>query len=770
MSIEVVGRIVEVIYPRGKAKHTSNPKYIVLDERGGTEKRYVCESEYNCDVKCHDIIVCECILKGEEFFISKPPFVRVGVSNEAIKQFFRENIRGCGVSRANALYNALEDMADDGSVSNYLSELAELCLRGSDDTLLSSFGKVVGRVSPTQLLMSWYHKFDKRRLKLLGLTYTQIRECEKVCGSYFKVYQRIIDNVMTMYPIPLDKSIEILERLKRQPATEDVECGKIVRRMYENMTNRGWTCTPIYVALREFPALKEHSDRLLKDYDVIKEHECAYLKYAHKVENYVSNYLINLINQDNIKDTSTPFVDVSEYNPYSIKPSRLEAEFRPSATLSEDQKVAIQGALDHKVSIITGFPGTGKTSSIREIVHNLEQRNIEYAICAFTGKAVARLRSVLSSTVPMTFHLKIKKEKSSKFRHLIIDEASMVTTELFYDFIQRFPFPFSITFVGDPDQLPPIGWGSLFSECIKSSTIPKYNLTTNHRVYDVEGEEDGIILNTKAMVQHTLKSNMKFTPTRNFVISPGNINTISAFAQAFKKQNILSKDITVISPYNKDVEVINKAFQKLYNDDKEGVVDKRGTRWILDDRVMMTKNDYDINVMNGEEGVISSVRDDSIKVDFGPGREFDFPLEPKSRRYGKRSFKGGYNDDDEERTVKKLIHSYCVTVHRSQGSEWDYVIMYLPPGRSQPSYITKNLVYTGLTRAKRALFFIGNVDELEASTTRSLPYRCENFTKRLSDSLDEWESDNGHIREGEGEERICDIDYLDDYDPEFDGY
>ena len=786
-SFELVGKVKSVERRRYR-RNSDATKFTVLDSRGGNTTPVTCVCSFFCPIHVNDLIVATCVKKEKEVHITKPPFVRVGADRESIVDYFCKNVRGLGPIRGGNLYDFIERIAGAGKVDQHLSGLAESWMKTGDDQILQSFTEFINDSSFSYLLMQWYHKFDKRRLHLLGLTNTEISECEKISGSYYKIYEMCLNNPFILYPIPEAKCMVILNRLKRPPKREDIECGKIVRKMYENMVVRGWTCTPVTFLAQEFKELRDVGPTLLKDYGVVKEYDCAYLGYPHKVESFVSGHLSKLIHSDTINDTTTEFVHPNDYNPVSPIHSRMEAEFRASATLSEDQKRAIQGALDHKISIITGGPGTGKTMSIKEIVYNLEQRNLDYAICAFTGKAVARLRSILCSTVPMTFHLKIKKQKSARFKVLIVDEASMVTTELLYTFIQCFDFPFNIVFVGDPDQLPPIGWGSLFSECIASKTIPKYELVVNHRVYDIEGEQDGILLNTKRMAKHgadeTLKMGakapsmpMKFTPTGNFVLVPGNIDQISAFAHAFKHQGIRAHDITVITPYNKDVTIINGAFQKLYTcvnadtkEENECAFDSRGFKWYLHDRVMMTKNDYEINVMNGEEGEVMEVHSDKIKVAFGPGRSFDFPLEPTKRRYGTSKEKDDEYGGDEERTVKKLVHSYCVTVHRAQGSEWDYVIFYLPIGRSQPSYITKNLVYTGLTRAKRALFFIGNIPELEASTTRSLPFRCEKLTKRLGETLEVWEADQGALRDGEDDYHNHYEDDEDEYEPEWDGY
>lgn len=1036
---DVVG-IVTWVQARRYKRNRDAEKFKVKDSRAAINKEIVCLCQYFCPIQKGDVIYAQCVQKGDMAVIIKPPFVQVGTDKQSISSFFCKYIRGWSRSRAEELYDSIERIAGVNKVDSYLSELSESWMKQQDSNLLTQFSEFVNEYNIPFLLSQWYRKFDKRRLWLLGLSNKEIRECLKICDSCYKIYEICLKNPLRLYPIPMNKCMEILNRIKRKPEIVDLECGKVVRKLYENLLYRAWTCTPLNFIAKDFSNLQKIGKHLLSEYEVVKEYNCVYLEYPHKVEKYVSNYISQLVLSDNIKD-NTPFVHPDEYNPKSPIHSRLEAEFRYSANLSEDQKVAIQGALDHKLSIITGLPGTGKclhpetpilmadgsiklvkdiivgdqvmgpdskarnvlsvcsgedemykiiprkgraficnephvltlkgirpliyidknlkypycvsfsvkglrkmkdfktmedaefflstlpedifdlplneylkrslldqeecylyhtgvefpendipldpylvgcwigngdvdsatittedeeifdylskiienyglkfhicnnypitrcivgmkdnyfissmhklglfgnkhipnvykinsreirlkllagiidtvgyynkdscfeikqkrkrladdieyiafslgymvtknevvdgekedktyyrldifgegieeiptilgrkradkqkpfclrfdvenlgrgdysgfeldgdgrfllgdflvthnTTSIKEIVYNLDQRGIEYAICAFTGKAVSRLREVLESSVPMTFHLKIKKEKSIRFDHLIIDEASMVTIELFYEFIQRFDFPFSITLVGDPNQLPPIGWGSLFAQCIDSKTIPTYDLVINHRVYDVPGERDGILLNTKRMVRYGSSTDlsltgmkapllpMKFEPTSNFVLMPGNVDQISALVKAFKQQGISPYEITVITPYNKDLDRINKIFQELYREEiNESVFDSRGKIWYVKDRVMMTKNDYSINVMNGEEGEILEVESDTVKVKFGEGREYNFPLEPdpKNKKYGYSKEKEGDDEEADERTVKMLTHSYAVSIHK----------------------------------------------------------------------------------------------------------
>lgn len=424
--------------------------------------------------------------------------------------------------------------------------------------------------------------------------------------------------------------------------------------------------------------------------------------------------------------------------------------------------------------LLGDFLVTHNTTVISEIINNLELRGVHYAVCSFTGKAVSRIRQVTSRRSPATMHRMIAMAKkrpkrgdnispaeSVCFTHLIIDEASMVTCDLMYEFFQAYPQsmnPYKITMVGDKNQLPPIGWGSLFSESIKSGTIPTYVLTKNHRVYDVSGEHDGILLNANMVINHPPEFEFEFVETSNFSLIPGSVERVYDMIRAFYSQGVKSDDIVILSPYNKDLANLNGTFQQVYNDGQRGVSDSRGKTWIIGDRVMAVKNMYDIGVFNGETGKITELTDTAILVDFGDSGSHEFLLEPKvgndseakddprARRYKKGGRAADAVDadeeeaDDDERTVKLLDHAFAISVHKSQGSEYLYCILYISDMATDSGFLNQNLIYTALTRAKRAIWCVGNIEALTQGCTRKQPFRCENLSSRLISKLPIWQT------------------------------
>jgi hypothetical protein len=745
---------------------------MVLSKEG---EEHHCSCSFFCPVQERDIIYGKCRKHKQYTIFTQTPFVCVGTTKEDILYFFGKNLKhhkpgmravAWSQKKCEKLYDALLDIGKDKSVPTFLSHMYELWTHRKDERLISATAEYVDMDAGSllRLLVKWHTQFDKRRLWLLGINNKEITELLRITKNFDTLYTIALKNPMRLYPLTIEKGMSILHRFGKRPSSHQMLCGKIVRKVYENATQKEWTSTPEKFLVREFanyPSLKEE---LARDYSLVYDYHSAYLKHNHTVETQVFEAL-------KARHLAKPLECFED----------LELRDDPSVPLSPDQEKAIKGALKHRLSFICGQPGTGKTTIIREMVHYLEQEDIPYHIAAFTGKAVARLREVLKSMIPKTLHLTIKKAELVQFGHLIIDEASMVTTELFWDFLNIFSKFFSITFVGDPNQLPPIGWGSLFQNALESGRFPTYELVKNHRVYEVEGEVDGILFNTRKIIAPRAKNDTrlpKFKTTDNFILTKGGLNEVLAFAQAFRDQDVAANDITVITPYNRDLEIINAHFQQLYYKDLEStnlssseenkssesseddevsfqkvdwVMDQRENVWHLQDRVMMKQNDYDINVMNGEEGFVSEVHPKYIKVDFGPGREHEFPLEPPSRP--KKNYYSKVHEED-QRTVRWLTLSYGITVHKSQGSEWEYVIFYLPEGKKHSkSYLHKNLIYTGLTRAKRALFFIGEIQELKKACIRPMPYRYEHLSQRIQEGVEVW-----NVKDDDEEENRIDED------------
>lgn len=163
---------------------------------------------------------------------------------------------------------------------------------------------------------------------------------------------------------------------------------------------------------------------------------------------------------------------------------------------------------------------------------------------------------------------------------------------------------------------------------------------------------------------------------------------------------------------------------------------------------MLTENDQEIGVFNGESGTIRDITDKAILIDFGQSGCHEFLLEPTHDRYNynqgnsRRYYNygrdaaddirdGDEGDIDDERTVKRIIHSYAMTVDKSQGSEWDFVIFFVPEFNTG-SFLNKNRIYTAVTRAKRCCWcVVSDIESFNITAVKTPPFRCENLNRRL---------------------------------------
>lgn len=655
---------------------------------------------------------------GQQLIFDRPPIAQIAMDKDSILRCMIKVLRGTGFGNIKAfnLYDQFLDRAGSSDkVTGYISELAAMWHDHQDDTLLSVYSTCV---TPKQLqtLLDWWYKHQSlRRLYLLGLNNREIRDIHLPLDV---IYQRCMTNPYTLVPLSLEKCDDIFTRRNVTPSAEDRECAIIVRKIYDFMINKGWVGIPSKILSSLFPNATALIPKLKTEYEIATELFTIYLPYPYKIEVGVASIIDRLVTKNQNLNSS------------------VDTHFQRS-NLTDDQQQAIQGALDHKICIITGAAGTGKTTIISEIIYNLELREISYMVVSFTGKAVARLREVIRRKSPATMHRLIARSHlTPKFQHLIIDEASMVTTSLFYEFISTFSYDYKVTLVGDANQLEPIGWGALFDQLIMSGQIPVYRLTHVHRII---GQNNGILLNANKMIEYSTGDMEELPPfdfevTDNFQIESGTIESVYDIIKALHNCGVTLDKVTIVTPYNKDLDQLNKIYQQIYNDGHKYVVDSRGIVWMLKDRVSLRENRYDINVMNGEEGLITDLSDETILVTFRDGAQYAFKLEPAnthSKYYKDDEEEERDHDATEELTVLLLRHSFALTTHLAQGSEWDFVIIYIPENTANSRFLNRRLIYTALTRAKLALWCIGDVVSLNLSAIRPPAYRCDNLAMRL---------------------------------------
>ena len=740
---------------------------------------------------------------GSYFNYMREPYVKVSFDANSIKRCFLKALRyqHWGSAAAEYLYDRLvascrlykllrvmpklgetpipadetKPPADDSEVSDeitsydvaaYLADAAVKWKQSKDSNIVKAItaGTTLDN-HHIELLLTWWHKErNLRKLYLLGLTNKEIVDCHKPLELIYEICVGKTDadtgNPFRLPAIPMEKCYSIMRMQGVEPNAVQVACGNIVRKIYEYNQVNAWTCTPLWLLQRIYSTLHIYRETLEREYEIHFDCVSAYLDYPYKVETQVAAYLDVLIKSTaktlNAKD-ELPQVEAETF------------KFAHCKTLDEDQKRAIVGAIEHDICIITGPPGSGKSTIIGEIVRRLELLEIGFSAGSFTGKAVARLQDILGNRSAKTLDRLISQARIIvPFKHLIIDEISMVTSELFFRLINAFKFKFKITLVGDEDQLGPISWGNLFSQLLIAGRIPTYRLTHNHRLIphaitagdhcqpsaDVapgELEFDRIILeNSMALVSKTrnLGEPLVFRDGIGFSQVEGGIPIVETMVNMLARAGIPSSDITVISPFNEYLAPINAIFERVYLSESKRMMDLRKEIWCVGNRVMMLANNYDINVMNGEEGLVIDVNDVGVVCKFKDGAEHTFKYaEPEGTSRRKRYNQmptdpsTGEDVDGKDLTTEHITKSFAITVHKAQGSEQQFVIVYIPlrvnaHGKGS-KFLNINLLYTAMTRTKRALWLVGSQIAIAQATCQGPSRRYDNLASRLKVSRDE---------------------------------
>lgn len=460
--------------------------------------------------------------------------------------------------------------------------------------------------------------------------------------------------------------------------------------------------------------LKANEDIVIEKRD---EEEWVYLYSFYKTENEIAERIIKLKNTKNVKKVG------------NIEKELKKVEERTDMILSEKQKEAIRTINDNNVTIITGGPGTGKTTIIKSIIEIYKQKKYKIVLCAPTGRAAKRMTETTGEEA-QTLHrlLEIGKvdddvfyKKDKDFEGapidadiIIVDEMSMVDMFVMSYLLDCIYLGTKLILVGDTDQLPSVGPGSVLKDIISSEKISTVHLDKIFR----QAARSKIIVNA-----HRVNNGQKFIQKDDAELSE-NAKEDFFFIKENNQEKILEQvlslcngrlkkfgdydffeNIQVLTPTKKGMlgtKELNKSLQQELNPPREGEPEKAsmGVIFRIGDRIMQTKNNYDMywerregdsietgnGVFNGEIGTITNIneKEKNIRIKFDDDKVCWYE----------------FND------LEQIDHSYCITIHKAQGSEFDVVIMIVP--QAAPMLLTRNLLYTGLTRAKKLLIVIGN--------------------------------------------------------------
>jgi len=373
-------------------------------------------------------------------------------------------------------------------------------------------------------------------------------------------------------------------------------------------------------------------------------------------------------------------------------------------TLAGNQVKAVRGALENKVMVITGGPGTGKTTIVNAVLKIFSQLKARIMLAAPTGRAAKRMSEttgVEAKTIHRLLEYSLQKGGFQRNRDnplecevLIVDEASMIDVVLMHHLVNAIPPPATFILVGDVNQLPSVGPGNVLKDIIASGAVPVMVLDKIFR----QAETSQIVVNAhkiNAGIMPPLKTTYSSDPGTDFYfIEQEDPQKVLDIILELNKTRIPQRfgfdpvdEIQVLTPMHKGVvgaANLNHRLQAALNPGEGGVV--RGERtYRVNDKVMQIRNDYDKEVFNGDIGRIAALRsEDRQVVIVFDGREVIYD----------------FGDLD------AIVPAYAVSVHKSQGSEYPAVI--IPIVTQHYILLQRNLIYTAVTRGKNLVVIVGS--------------------------------------------------------------
>ena len=384
-------------------------------------------------------------------------------------------------------------------------------------------------------------------------------------------------------------------------------------------------------------------------------------------------------------------------------PAEIRAiEQRDGVTFAPRQKLALEKALSHNLLVLTGGPGTGKTTTIKGLIALLEARNKKIALAAPTGRAAKRMSEAtgheaktihrLLEFSPSEMAFKKNRENPLEIEALIVDEISMVDTFLMNSLLRAVPISASVVLVGDVDQLPSVGAGNVLKDVITSGIVEVVELNEIFR----QAQTSRIITNAHAINRGEMPDVQNDRDADFFFLEVSEpdqvVETVCGLCAArlprtYRLDSI--EDIQVLVPMYRGetgANNLNRVLQDKLNPKGQEMM-RGGIRFRVGDKVMQVRNNYDRDVFNGDIGRVQGIEDDILRV-----------------RFQDRVLEYEFSELDE------LVLAYAMSVHKSQGAEFRAVVM--PLTTQHYMMLQRNLLYTAITRARELVVLVGTKQAL----------------------------------------------------------
>lgn len=624
---------------------------------------------------------------GIQFQVSSVSIVIPEEKDLIIKYLSSSKFKGVGKQTATKIVEVLgEECIDkikkDNSLLNTLSflkpELAETIIKNIENN--DDFAR------------------NLEHFSLLGLTYNQIK---KINYQYKEEAVNILSEnpYRLVYDVPgIGFKVSDALALKSANSIPDKFRNEamLVSYVLEKCMNTGST----YL---NYDFLKDSIYKLLSDNDfedaldqaisnnyLVRVNDDIYHHTQHSAERNISRFFV-----------SFPMSELYKVNSDKVLEEIETEEINNNITYNDIQKEAISNFFSKDFSIITGGPGTGKTTVVKAMIEIFKKiyPNEKITCVAPTGRASKRLKELCgvdASTIHSLLAYNMEDNKFNKnydnpieYDVLIIDEGSMIDSYLFGSLLLASRYVKKICILGDKDQLPSVAPGQVLADLIDSNI---FVTTVLKNVYRQKDGSDIIDLASKVnngidSFDNTYK---EIKLVNKVVYNVGNY--VSDVIEVAISKGYKFEDIQVLSPIYRGetgIDNLNASLQKRFNPFSE---DKKQIRvntsiYRENDRVLQLKNQPDNNVYNGDVGIIVEIIDDKA---FEVIVDFDGNIVSYNRE-----------------TIDRITHAYCMSIHKAQGSEYKVVILLLNENANH--FITRKLIYTAITRAKKSLVIVGEV-------------------------------------------------------------
>lgn len=413
-------------------------------------------------------------------------------------------------------------------------------------------------------------------------------------------------------------------------------------------------------------------------------------------------------------------------------------EAKLGVTFAESQREAIRRALRHKLLVITGGPGVGKTTIVKGIVEIFDAKGLSVALCAPTGRAAKRLtestgreaRTIhrLLEFDPAHGGFKHDREKPLDFDLIVVDEASMIDVVLMHQLLKAVSPWACLILVGDVDQLPSVGPGNVLGDAISSGAVPVTRLTEIFR----QSGRSWIVRAAHAINRGEQPESGPPETGDFFVIRAETPASVLDKIVQLVRDRIPAKfgldprrDVQILTPMNRTelgARNLNNQLQTILNPPGPAEVTRFGWTFRVGDKVLQTRNNYQKEVFNGDLGRITAIDTEEQEL----AAEFDGQL--VTYDFGE---------------LDELSLAYACSIHKSQGSEYPAVV--IPLHTQHFVMLRRNLLYTAVTRGKRLVVVVGNRKALELAVNQAdAARRCSLLAQRLNDLIPEEKATPAH--------------------------